>query len=87
MASSRVVNKTGGVEINGQTLFGMDAELAMKEQAKYDYALEREIVIWIEQVRFNLIKNNLLIMRANHENIWALLLLGTRRAFGFEGFT
>jgi hypothetical protein len=47
---SNIANRTGGVEVNGRMLFGMDAELALKAQAKYDYALEKEIMAWIEQV-------------------------------------
>ena len=48
--SREVVNKTGGVEVNGRLYFGMDAELALKAQQNYDYGLEREIAEWIEGV-------------------------------------
>lgn len=50
MAGTAVVNRTGGIEINGQTFFGMDAEIALKMQAKYDFGLEKEMAKWIEEV-------------------------------------
>ena len=45
-----VVNQTGGIEIGGTVLYGMDAEHALKQAAKYDYGRERDIVKWIEAV-------------------------------------
>ena len=45
-----VVNMTGGIEIGGTVLYGMDAEQALKQAAKYDYGRERLIVKWIEAV-------------------------------------
>ena len=45
-----MVNQTGGIEIGGTTLYGMDAELALKQAAKYDYGRERDVVKWIESV-------------------------------------
>lgn len=47
---TEVVNITGGIEIGGTTLYGMDAEHALKQAAKYDYGRERDIVKWIEAV-------------------------------------
>lgn len=47
---TEVVNITGGIEIGGTTLYGMDAEHALKQAAKYDYGRERDIIKWIEAV-------------------------------------
>jgi hypothetical protein len=43
-----IVNKTGGVEINGKMFYGLDAEIMLKQQANYDYKLEKTIWQWIE---------------------------------------
>ena len=48
--TTSIANRTGGIEVNGQILFGMDAELALKAAAKYDYQLEKDIARWIEAV-------------------------------------
>ena len=48
MSKYEVVNRTGGIEIGGTTLYGMDAEHALKQASKYDYGRERNILEWIE---------------------------------------
>ena len=47
--AAQVVNLTGGIEIGGTTLYGMDAEQALKQAAKYDYGRERLIIKWVEE--------------------------------------
>jgi hypothetical protein len=46
--STAIVNKTGGVVIEGQTYYGLDAETALKQAAKFDFSLERKLWQWIE---------------------------------------
>jgi predicted nucleic acid-binding Zn-ribbon protein len=43
-----IVNKTGGVEVNGKMYYGLDAEIQLKQQANYDYKLEKTVWQWIE---------------------------------------
>lgn len=45
-----IVNRTGGVEVNGALMFGMDAETALRRQANYDLGWEMEVRQWIESV-------------------------------------
>ncbi len=46
-----IVNASGGgVEINGKMYFGLDAEIQLKNQANFDYKLERSLRQWIEGV-------------------------------------
>lgn len=46
-APAEIVNKTGGVEINGKLYFGLDAEIQLKQQEQFDYKLEKELWRWI----------------------------------------
>lgn len=47
--TAAIVNRTGGVVIEGVTYFGVDAENMLKQQAKFDFALERKLWTWIEE--------------------------------------
>lgn len=46
---SQIVNKTGGVEIEGVLYFGIDAENMLKQQAKFDFKLEAELWKWLRE--------------------------------------
>jgi hypothetical protein len=45
-----IVNRTGGIELGGRLLFGIDAETALRRLETYDLALEMEIRAWVEGV-------------------------------------
>ena len=49
MTAAPIANYTGGVEIEGKLYYGLDAEIALKQQAKFDYDLERRLREWIEE--------------------------------------
>lgn len=47
MSRPIVVNRTGGVSVDGKILYGMDAELHYKMKAKEDPEWERKCLEWI----------------------------------------
>lgn len=50
LGGPEIVNRTGGIELGGKLLFGIDAETALRRLENYDLGFELECRTWIEAV-------------------------------------
>lgn len=50
LGGPEIVNRTGGIELGGKLLFGIDAETALRRMEQYDLGFELECQQWIEAV-------------------------------------